>query len=253
MSQFLTHLLPGGKPAATGSLSGRDDPWGSGMWPLHREDILGDPAEWRNDAGVALLAPDTAEDAMHVPVTLSVTPLGKVEKLVVTIDYSPIPKVLTFWPGRALSFLGFGVKYESGSPLRASVALGGGRWRMGAHYIDAMGGGCTAPAMAHDRPDWQDGFGEMRARVWPQTGRLRVWIRHPQDTGLAPGIAAHHLTEMVIEDAEGEIARVELHEPVEENPVLTFLLPVDLASGAINIRARDNLGYLFEGRVEGNA
>lgn len=124
---------------------------------------------------------------------------------------------------------------------------------MGAHFVSAMGGGCTAPAAAHDRPDWQEGFGDMRARLWPETGRLRVWLRHPQDTGLADGIPAHHLTEMVLETDEGEIASVELHEPVEENPALTFLLPPDLAHGAVTIRARDNMGYRFEGHVEAGA
>ncbi|MBN7784983.1 quinoprotein dehydrogenase-associated SoxYZ-like carrier [Ponticoccus gilvus] len=248
MSALLTQLLPGGGPVRQDSAPGQADPWDSGMWPLHRADWLGDPADWRNDAAVVVLGPEAAEDAMHVPFTLDATGVGAVERIVVTIDYSPIPQVLTFWPGRARPLLGFGVKYESGSPLRASVQRAGGGWRMGAHYVSATGGGCTAPAAAHGQPDWQEGFGEMRARLWPDTGRLRVWLRHPQDTGLAPGIAAHHLTEMVLEDDAGQIARLELHAPVEENPALTFLLPEEV-SGPVTIRARDTMGYRFAGEV----
>lgn len=252
MQSLLTHLLPGG-PAhdVTAKPTGQQDPYDSGMWPLHREDYLDAPADWQGDAGVVVLAPDAAEDAMHVPVTVDATALGQVRRMVVTIDYSPIPLALTFYPGRALPLLGFGVKYESGSPLRASCELADGGWRVGAQYVSAMGGGCTAPAAAHGRPDWQEGFGELRARLWPQTGRLRVWLRHPQDTGLAPGIVAHHLTELVLSDAEGaEIAWVDLHEPIEENPALTFLLPPDLIATPVEIKARDNLGFDFAGRVE---
>ncbi len=230
------------------TLPAQADPWDSGMWPLHREDWLGNPTYWRNDARVIVLGPEAAEDAMHVPFTLDATELGAVRRIVVTIDYSPIPKVLTYWPGRALPLLGFGVKYESGSPLRVSVETAQGEWHMGGHFVSAMGGGCTAPAAAHARPDWQDGFGEMRARLWPDTGRLRVWLRHPMDTGLAPGIPAHHLTEMVLTDAQGDLARIDLHEPVEENPALTFLLPQG-SKGPITIRARDTMGYTFEGEV----
>lgn len=248
MTHLLTQSLPGGGAPRARIPTGQNDPWDSGMWPLHREDWLGNPADWRNDDEVVILGPKAAEDAMHVPFAMDATGLGAVARIVVTIDYSPIPLALTYWPGRALPLLGFGVKYESGSPLRASVELAGGGWRMSGHFVSAMGGGCTAPAGAHARPDWQEGFGEMRARHWPGTGRLRVWLRHPMDTGLAPGIAAHHLTEMVLADAEGQIARLELHAPIEENPALTFLLPDDVA-GPIAIRARDNMGYSFNGQV----
>ena len=150
-----------------------------------------------------------------------------------------------------MPLLGFGVKYEIGSAVRASVEREDGRWAMGAAYVNAMGGGCTAPAAAHARPDWQERLGEIRARLWSDTGRLRVSLRHPMDTGLAPGIAAHHLTELVLASGDDKtIARLELHEPVEENPALTFLLPAAFARQAVTIKARDNLGYRFEGRVE---
>lgn len=256
MSGLLMHLLPGGAEAAArsrgGAPGGQSDPFDSGMWPLHRAEWLGDPADWSNDPAVVLLGPQAAEVSAHVPFIVDATGLGAdgpgVERIVITIDYSPIPKVLTFWPGRALPLLGFGVKYEAPGPLRASAALRGGGWRMAAHFVSATGGGCTAPAAAHVRSDWQEGFGEMRARFWPDTGRLRVRLRHPQDTGLAPGIAAHHLTELVLSDSGGEIARLDLHEPVEEDPAFTFLLPAGL-SAPLTIRARDNMGYRFGGTV----
>ncbi|MFN3209344.1 MAG: quinoprotein dehydrogenase-associated SoxYZ-like carrier [Roseovarius sp.] len=255
MSALLSHLLPGGPISGavpTARAGDRSDPFDSGMWPLHREEYLGGPRDWQQDANVLTLAPGAAEDAAHVPLIVDATGIeGQVRRIVVTIDYSPIPLVLTFHPGRALPLLGFGVKYETGSALRASVEREDGSWAMGAAYVAAMGGGCTAPAAAHARPDWQERLGEIRARLWPDTGRLRVSLRHPMDTGLAPGIAAHHLTELDLASGDGAtIARLELHEPVEENPALTFLLPAALARQPVTIKARDNLGYRFEGRVE---
>lgn len=259
MTSLLTDRLPSAVPplivAATGSASVGGDPFDSGMWPLHRAEFLGDPQDWRNDPAVAVLAPAAAEDSGHVPfvidATAVTTPVGRI---VVTIDYSPFPKAIVFHPGRALPFLGFAVKYETGGALRASAETAPGRWLVGAAYVNALGGGCSAPSAAHARPDWQQGFGELRARLWSDTGRLRLNIRHPQDTGLADGIPAHHLTELALLDGAGsEIARLELHEPLEENPALTFVLPPDLARGPVVIRARDNLGNRIEGRVEGGA
>lgn len=257
MSGLLCHLLPGGQAglAAYGggvaaSSPGTADPFGSGMWDDHRDLYLGQPAAWRVDPAMLVLAPRAAEDARHVPIMVDATGLGApVQRIVVTIDYSPFPLTMTFHPGRALPLLGFGVKYEIAGPIRAS-ALVGDEWLMGGAFIDAMGGGCSAPAATHARPDWQDGFGEMRGRLWPDTGRLRVSLRHPMDTGLADGIPAHHLTELVLTDPQGkDIARLEIQEPLEENPALTFLLPPDLTAGPVTITARDNSGYRFAGEV----
>lgn len=255
MAALLTHTLPSATPAllagVTGPAAVGGDPFDSGMWPAHRDEFLGRDAHWTNDPAVVVLAPQAAEDSRHVPVVIDATALAaRVLRLVITIDYSPFPGALVFYPGRALPFLGFGVKYEVGGALRASAEIAPSRWSVGAAYVSALGGGCSAPATTHARPDWQDGFGEIRARLWPQTGRLRVNIRHPQDTGLADGIPAHHLTEIILsDDAGGEIARLETHEPLEENPTLTFALPPDLAAQPVNIAARDNLGDLFHARV----
>lgn len=256
MDALLTRLLPGGdRPLilpVTGTAAVGGDAFDSGMWPLHREAYLGEAAVWTNDPGVAVLAPKAAEDSAHVPFLIDATALqGAVEEILVTIDYSPFAHGLTFRPGRALPLLGFGVKYEIAGALRASARVGE-TWHVGAAWVSALGGGCSAPSVAHARPDWQQGFGEMRARLWPETGRLRLNIRHPQDTGLANGIPAHFLTGLTLSDADGaEIAALDLFEPLEENPSLTFLLPPDLAAGEVKISARDNLGNKFTGSVGG--
>ncbi|MEM8553708.1 MAG: thiosulfate oxidation carrier protein SoxY [Pseudomonadota bacterium] len=181
MNALLTHALTGGH--ATDIPQGqrtKSDPWDSGMWDFHREDHLGNSTDWVFDPGIMVLAPKAAEDVMHVPIMVDAADLGTTpERMVVTIDYSPIPKVLSYFPGRAAPVLGFGVKYEVGSVLRASLDQPGGAWAYGGANIHALGGGCTAPAAAHARPDWQEGFSEMRGRLWAETGRTRLWTRHP--------------------------------------------------------------------------
>lgn len=236
---------------ATGAAAVGGDPFDGGMWPTHRDAYLGPGAVWRNDPQVVVLAPPNAEDSAHVPFTLDATGLGSVDRVEVTVDYSPFARALVFHPGRALPFLAFGVKYEIAGALRASARMPEGDWRVGAAYVGALGGGCSAPAVTHARPDWQQGFGEIRARIWPETGRLRLRIRHPQDTGLAAGIPAHHLTDLTLTGADGAaIARIDLFEPIEENPSFTFVLPPALAAQPVLIAARDNMGNRFTARVE---
>ena len=250
MGALLTHLLPGGEQVQPAPKAmGQEDPFGSGIWPYHREEFLGNPTDWVQDPALVVLAPKSAEDATHVPVLVDVTALpGPIQRIVVTIDYSPSPHVLTYYPTRALPLLGFGVKLEMASAIRASAQMTAGHWVMGGAFVDALGGGCTAPAAAHARADWQEGFGELRGRLWADTGRLRFMLRHPMDTGLADNIPAHHLTHMTFSDDAGEIGRLEINFPVEENPSWTFLLPKGMA-GPIRIEARDNNGFRFKAEV----
>lgn len=255
MAALIADLLPGGDAALIRPRLGRDavggDDFAEGMWPIHLAEILRDPLDWINDPAMVVLAPRAAEDSGHVPFVIDATGLAAPpETIIVTIDYSPFPHAMTFRPVRALPFLGFGVKYEVAGALRASARIGP-RWHVGAAWVSALGGGCSAPATVHAKPDWQAGFGEMRARLWPHSGRLQVNIRHPQDTGLALDIPAHHLTELELFDSEGGvIAALELFEPLEENPTLTFILPPDLAARPVTIRARDNLADRFTATVQ---
>lgn len=252
MLRALPSSHPSGRPLILAA-GPDDDPFASGMWPEHRSSILGDPKHVAFDERVGVDLPSHAEDATHVPLLVDARAIAGVRRVVVSVDYNPIPKVATFRPGRAPAMFGFGLKLEAGSAVRASVEDGEGRWHVGSAYIEAMGGGCTVPAAAHQVSTWEQDLGNAIGRLWPQTGRLRIRIDHPMDTGLAPGIPAFHLDELTLYDHDGaEIASLEIHEPVEENPTFTFLLPPALASRGVTVRAGDNNGNVFTHSIGGS-
>ena len=64
---------------------------------------------------------------------------------------------------------------------------------------------------AHGDPEWERHLGEVQARAWAQAAdgaadgfvRLRFRVRHPMDTGLAPGIPAFYLENLAVHDARG--------------------------------------------------
>jgi sulfur-oxidizing protein SoxY len=227
-----------------------DDPFDTGMLGHHQIAILGDPERIAFDPRVRVMAPAAAEDSLHVPVTVDARGVPGVRRIVVFVDYGPIPEILEFFPGDAEPALSFGFKIDQGTPVRAAVETADGAWLLGGALIDAAGGGCTAPAAAYATDDWQDRLGEVRARIWPESGRVRVAVSHPMDTGLADGIPVFIVDRLALTDASGrERARLVLHEPVEEDPRFTFHFPTGAIDGPLTVSGRDNNGNEIEAEI----
>lgn len=219
------------------------DPMATGMWDYHQVGILGDPANITFDERVIVSAPSYAEDSFNVPVLVDATAIENVKRIVLFVDYGPIPEILTFYPGKALARLGFRFKIDQSTPVRAAVETSAGRWYVGQTKISAAGGGCTAPAVAHSTDDWEEHLGEVNGLVWAGEGRVRAIIDHPMDTGLADGIPVFILEDMSVNALDGtELSRLELHEPVNEDPAFTFFFPENTLDDELRILARDNNG-----------
>ncbi|PWR18701.1 quinoprotein dehydrogenase-associated SoxYZ-like carrier [Zavarzinia compransoris] len=223
------------------------DPLQSISWAEMREQFLGGgPVVF--DDGVALSAPSSAEDALQVPFLADAGKLGPVTRLVAFADLNPIPLILDYRPGALAPLIAARFKIQQATPLRVAALDARGLWHVAGQWVDAMGGGCTAPALAHGTDDWTAHLGESEARVFARDGRrrLRVSFRHPMDTGLAAGIPAFFIERVTVEKPDGSLlGALETFEPVSENPLLTVELPAALALPAVVIRARDNNGNVF--------
>ena len=231
-------LLPGQSLLAA---AGPEDPLGSFMWAeMHARLLRGEPVVF--DDRVRVLMPAEAEDSMNVPVLVDATALADVERILVFAELNPIHKVLEMRPHRAAARIGFRLKVQQATPVRAAVLARDGTWHVGGSIVDAAGGGCTAPSIGSANPDWASRLGEVAARTWPREDgvRLRMRVMHPMDTGLVAGIPAFYIEELELRDAAGELAtELWLYEPVAENPVLTLDLP---GSGRFTVSGRDNNG-----------
>jgi sulfur-oxidizing protein SoxY len=117
------------------------------------------------------------------------------------------------------------------------------------------GPGCRPRAAAATRADgsWSTTLNQVQARVFDNlvegSRRLRLRVMHPMDTGLVAGIPAFHIERLELSDSAGQPWwRLALHEPVSENPLLTFELP-DRARGLMRLSGRDNNGNRIDAEV----
>ncbi len=243
----LMALMPASH-AATLQESG--DPLGSARWADMQKTFLGgQPVLF--DPRVKVTAPSIAEDPLQVPVTVDASGLPKVQEVIVFADFNPIVEVLRFYPEGARSSLGFRVKLQQSTPVRAAVRTADGIWHIGGTWVNTVGGGCTAPSAASGSPAWQSRLNEITGRQWsegPNAGRLRLRIVHPMDTGLIAGTPAFHIEEIQFSEPDGRpLMRVKIAEPVAENPV--FTLQRDSGGGAIAVEGRDNNGNRFKAEI----
>jgi sulfur-oxidizing protein SoxY len=225
-----------------------DDPLGSFMWAeMHKRLLNSEP--YRFDDRVKVLAPTDAEDSMNVPVLVDASGLGRIKRIVVFAELNPIHKVLEMEPLQADPRIGFRLKVQQATPIRAAALTEDGVWHVGGRIVEAAGGGCTAPSLGSANSDWSSRLGEVSARLWPgeDSMRLRLRIMHPMDTGLVSGVPAFFIEKLEILDATGSLlTRLRLFEPVAENPLLTVDLPT---ADQLELRGRDNNGNPFNARV----
>lgn len=249
----ITLLL--GALTAVGAAPVEVDPLKSPSWEsmasqlLHNETVV-------FDEHVVVVAPTSAEDSLNVPVSISIQNLNDIEQVVVFSDLNPIPKILTFKPVQAMPYLEFRFKVQQSTPIRAAARTKDGVWHVGGQWIDAAGGGCTTASVGMSSDNWTDTLGQVSAKRWNHTAddveRLRLQIMHPMDTGLAPGIPAFHLTQLDLLDGQNQpLMQMELFEPVQENPVLSFNLPhSSIQNASVFLRGTDNNGNRFYAEIQ---
>ena len=229
--------------AVAGPAAAQDDPLGSPMWDVLREAYFG-TAPVVFDGRVAVTAPANAENVFAVPVSVDARGLDGVREVVLIADLNPFPLVLRFHPAEAAPFVATRIKVQQATAVRGAARTADGVWHVGGTLVDAAGGGCAAPAQAYAEKDWADHVGEVQARAWAPgpsgTTRLRLRIRHPQDTGLVAGIPPYFIEELNLTDGAGRtLGRLETGEPVAENPVFTLELRPG-AARSVWVKGRDN-------------
>lgn len=229
------------------------DPLNSPMWNDMVERLLkgGDVVL---DDKVKVIVPGIVENQAQVPITADARALAGVTKLVVFADLNPIQHVLTLTPTKSAPYISFRMKVEQGTPVRAAALTEDGVWHVGGVYLDAAGGGCSAPAMARNEEFWSTTLGQTQGRIWRDaTGlaRTRFRIRHPMDTGLArDNTPAYYIDSVKLKSSSGvPLATLEMFEPMSEDPTVTLMVPLAATDSAIDIEGRDIGGGTYRSQI----
>ena len=229
------------------------DPLDSPSWDvMHSLFLNNEPVVFDNR--VVVNAPEFAEDALNVPVSVEVDGINDIQTIVVFADLNPIQKVLEFKPIDIKPYIAFRFKVEQATPLRAAVKTSDGVWYVGGRWLEASGGGCTAPSHGMTTGEWHQTLMNVSSRYWKSSeakfNRLRIRIMHPMDTGLAPGIPEFYIENFsVVNDKGKTLAELGTYQPLSENPVFTFDLNQSSSTDKIHLVGKDNNGNILNAQI----
>ena len=213
---------------------------------------------------VTLEAPERAEDAAVVPVTIAAAlPEGdprRLERVTLVVDENPSPVAATFTlgEGAGVGAISTRLRVDAYTPVRAVAELSDGSLHMAERFVKASGG-CSAPAVK-DPEEAMASLGEMRWRGFGVEGGLaeaQLMIRHPNASGLQRDpltlypIPAHFVREVAISQGGAPILTMEGGISISEDPSFRFTYAP--SGEPIEVRATDTEGATFEGEWPGQA
>ncbi|WP_298091141.1 quinoprotein dehydrogenase-associated SoxYZ-like carrier [uncultured Sphingomonas sp.] len=228
------------------------DPLASPMWAFVGNQVFGANAVVRFDPRVKVSFPTIAENQRVFPVQVDARGIPNVVRMVIMVDLNPIQLPLDYQLEDADAFVATRIKLDQRTPVRGAVQLKDGSWLVSGGWIDAAGGGCSAPPVSRVKGDWSQHLGEVRGGLWQRDGtaRLSLAFRHPMDTGLVDNIAAYYLDELAVTSSTGRpLGKLKFQAALAEDPVIA-LQPHLREGEGVRFDGRDTNGIEFRGRVE---
>ncbi len=237
------------------------------LWPGLREEVFGAREIVENDGLVTLYAPERAEDAALVPLSIRIP--GNVAPnavaLTVLIDRNPAPVAATFTFGDAFRTgadigerqLATRIRLDSFSKVRAILETTDGKLHMSAKFVSGAGGCSATPSKDIEAALAGLGKIDIKARSEPARGQsfreAQVMIRHPNFTGLQLDpdsrgyVPARFVDDLEVTSAGRLLFRMQGGISISENP--HFRVSYSGTPGeVVEVKAKDTEGARFTER-----
>src|SRR5450631_131739 len=243
-------LLPGAAAAQD------DEATRTARWNDLSHEIFGARQIQTGGANITLEAPERAEDAALVPVTIRLQNPGEVKSITLVIDDNPAPVAahVTFGPAGDPRSLKLRVRVNQYTNMHAVEETKDGALYETHRFVKASGG-CSAPSGSYD-PQALAEIGKMKLRLLGerQEGHAReaqLLIRHPNFNGMQRDEATHGYTparflKSVDVTLNGEtVLHLDSDISLAADPAITFGVNAQ-EKGKLAITARDSGNAVFE-------
>lgn len=215
-----------------------DNPEANATWQQVRASMFQDRTfNSTADAVISLDAPDRAQDAAIVPISIKThfeqTPDRYIEKVYLVIDNNPSPvgAIFQFSPASGKADIETRVRVDAYTHVRAIAEMNDGELFMATRFVKASGG-CSAPP-GKDMAAALASLGKMRFRVEGEVTRdkpalAQLMISHPNNSGLVMDqltrlyTPAYFVRKIQVSYAGEPVLSADLDFSISENPNFRF-------------------------------
>ena len=235
-------------------------------WAVLKQQAFGDRPIQAEDGMVVLEAPQVADDAALVPITVRVPPevMQKLKSLSLFIDKNPDPKVATLHFGPAAGNGGersfsTRVRIDTFSHVRAVLETEDGVLHMATRFV-AAAGGCGA--MQAKDPDAETvDLGKMIVKTFPPAldanpiWSAQVMIKHPNSNGMqldihtANIIPARYVNKVIVKRGGELVFDMDGTFSISTNPNFRFTFGRG-ADNSLDVAITDTDGTKFAAQSE---
>lgn len=239
------------------------------LWPGLREEVFGAREIAENDGTVTLYAPERAEDAALVPLSIRIP--GNVAPnavaLTLLIDRNPAPVAATFTFGDAFRTgadigerqLATRIRLDSFSKVRAILETADGKLHMSSKFVSGAGGCSATPSKDIEAALAGLGKIDIKSKIEPARGQsfreAQVMIRHPNFTGLQLDpdsrgyVPARFVDDLEVTSAGRLLFRMQGGISISENPNIRVSYS-GTPHEVIEVKAKDTEGIHFTHRSD---
>ncbi len=256
MTRLALAAVAAGAIVLPGAAAADDEAARAARWNELAQAIFAGRPIQPGEAKIALEAPERAEDAALVPLTISVQNPKDVKSITLVIDDNPAPIAaqVTFGPAGDPQSLKLRVRVNQYTNMHAVEETKDGALYETHRFVKASGG-CSAPAGSYDAAALAE-IGQMKLR-WlgePQEGHARqaqLLIRHPNFNGMqrdpaTQGYTPARFLKSVDVRMDGErVLHLDSDISLAADPAITFGVNAR-AKGKLAIEARDSDNAVFE-------
>ena len=217
--------------------------------------FIGEDQKFNDNSNIKIIIQDEVEESHEVSMVVKIpNKLKNTKKIFILVDNNPIQLVTKVFPEKPIKTVGFNIRMEQDSYVRAAILNDAGTWDISSKKVIVKSpGGCSLPACDPTKQVCEESeLGKIVMNKYKRSSgdwRLKFKINHPMDTGLVSDptsgelVPAYYINWVYFKDSNGPLAKAQTFGALSANPTLIL----DFYDSILkpNVKVTDSKGKEF--------
>jgi len=193
---------------------------------------IGKDSNFLDDPAIRIIIQEEVEEAHEVSMVVKVpNHLKNTKNLLILVDNNPIQLVTKIFPSKAIKSVGFNIRMEQDSYVRAALLSKDNIWHVSSKKVIVKSpGGCSLPSCDPTKEICElNDLGKIVMQKYKRSSgnwRLKFKINHPMDTGLVTDpssgkiVPEYYINWVHFSDKSGELAKAQTFGALSADPTL---------------------------------